>query len=376
MLTRVQVGIADSTPLKRALFNFFMPRAIAMERRRLAGEAPSARDELIRRVGEAIIFAPLKDYLGLSRARHAFTGGEALGEDTFLFFRALGIKLTQLYGQTETCAMTAIQFADDVRLDTVGRPLPGVEIKLGHDGEILVRSQSTVDGYFNDAATTAKAFTGDGWLRTGDAGAIEPDGQLIVYGRVSEVVHTAAGDRYIPNYIENRIKFSPYVSNLAVLGAGKPWLAAIVCIDREAVGHWAEQRGLAYSSFAELSQLPEVGRLVGASLAEINRSLPAPLRIRRFVNLHKDFDADDGEITRTRKLRRTVVEERYAPLIAALYAGAEHADVEITITYENGTTGVFARKLALADVDDGSLEVRAGAARLGNAAPRRATEGR
>jgi long-chain acyl-CoA synthetase len=177
-----------------------------------------------------------------------------------------------------------------------------------------------IDGYFDDAAATQKALA-EGWLHTGDAGYFEDDGDLVVLGRVSEVVYTAAGERYIPNYIENRIKFSPYVRNVAVMGAGRDHLTAIICIDQEAVGHWAEERGVSFTSYAELSQRPEVYDLTGSVLAHVNELLPAALRVKRFVNLHKDFDADDGEITRTRKLRRNVIEERYAALIEEMYSG-------------------------------------------------------
>ncbi len=349
MLTRVQVGLADSTPFKRRVFDFFMPRAVALERKRLAGGVPTWSERLVRAAGEAIVFAPIKDVLGLSRAERAYTGGEALGEDTFLFFRALGINLKQFYAQTETTALTAAQPDGGVRLHTVGLALPGVELRLDEDGQILVRSGSVVDGYYDDPAATAASFV-DGWLKTGDAGLIEADGQLVVLGRVGEVVRTAAGERYIPNYVENRIKFSPYIRNVAILGAGLPHLAAIVCIDIDAVGHWAERRGLAYTSYSDLSQRPETRELVRGVLAHVNTMLPEPLRIRRFTNLHKDFDPDDGEITRTRKLRRTLIEERYAPIIAALYDGSADVAFEARVTYENGEVGFMKRTLALAEV--------------------------
>jgi long-chain acyl-CoA synthetase len=350
MLTRVQVAIADSTPLKRWLFNTFMPRAIEIERRRIAGKRPRAGDRVVRALGEIVIFGPLKDFLGLSRAARAYTGGESIGEDTFLFFRALGVNLRQFYGQTETSALTAAQLGDDVKLHTVGKPLPNVEIRIDDSGEILVRSRSVITGYYNDAEATKKALT-DGWLHTGDAGYFEPDGHLVVLGRVSEVVRTRAGERYIPNYIENRLKFSPHVRNVAVLGAGRDTLAAIVCIDYEAVGHWAEARGISYTSYAELSQRPEVYDLITGDVRHVNGFLKEPLKIRRFVNLHKDFDPDDGEITRTRKIRRNVVEERYASLIDALYSNATQIEYEARITYESGDTGLIRRTLALRNVD-------------------------
>ncbi len=349
MLTRVQVGMTDSTPLKRHLFDIFMPRAIAVERKRLAGLAPSWTDRIALALGEVLVYGPIKDFLGLSRAERAFTGGEAMGEDTFLFFRALGIKLKQFYGQTETAALSAAQAEGRVKLHSVGPAMPGVDIRIDDSGEILIRSVSVIDGYFDDPAATAKAFT-DGWLRTGDAGYLEDDGALVVLGRVSEVVRTAAGERYIPNFIENRLKFSPFVRNVAVLGAGRSELTAIVCIDFDAVGHWAEQRALSYGSYADLSQLGEVQALVAGVIAHVNAAQPPALRVQRFVTLHKDFDADDGEITRTRKLRRNVIEATYAPLVEAMYGRAREVTFDAPIHYEDGRRGAVRRTLRICEV--------------------------
>ncbi len=348
MLTRIQVGIQESTPLKRRLFDWFMPRAIALERRKLAGHAPTASERFTRALAELFVCGPLKDWLGLARAQRAYTGGEALGEDTFVFFRALGVNLKQFYGQTETSALTTAQDDASVKLHTVGRAMPGVELRIDERGEIQVRSGSVFGGYFGDPQASAAALH-DGWLHTGDAGYLEDDGSLVVLGRVSEVVRTAGGERYVPNYIENRIKFSQYVRNVAILGAGRPYLAAIVCIDLEAVGHWAEQRSLTYTSYAELSQRPEVIALVGSVLAHVNGLLKPELAVRRFVNLHKDFDPDDGEVTRTRKLRRNVIEDRYAKLIDALYGDAKTVEFEAAIVYESGEKGVLRRTLTVMD---------------------------
>ncbi|HWK64256.1 MAG TPA: AMP-binding protein [Rhizobiaceae bacterium] len=351
MLTRIQVGMADSTPLKRRLFDYFMPRAIRFERRRLAGETLSLGEKLIDRIGELLVYGPIKDFLGLSRAERAFTGGEAMGEETFLFFRGLGIKLKQFYGQTETCALSAAQAEGNVKLHSVGRAMPGVEVRIDDSGEILLRSASVVDAYFDDEEASAKAFV-DGWLRTGDAGYLEEDGALVVLGRVSEVVRTAQGERYIPNFIENRIKFSPYVRNVAISGAGRDELTAIICIDYEAVGHWAERRAITYGSYAELSQKPEVLDLVADIVSHVNETQPEGLRVRRFVNLHKDFDADDGEITRTRKLRRNVIEQNYAALIEALHSTQSSVTFDAPIVYEDGTRATLRRELQIREVRD------------------------
>lgn len=347
MLTRIQVGMADSTPLKRRLYDWFIPRAIELERKRLKGYRPNALERLREAVGGFVMYGPLKDYLGLSRAERAFTGGEAMGEDTFLFFRALGIKLKQFYGQTETCALSAAQVEGSVRIDTVGRAMPGVEVRIDDTGEILIRSASVFHGYADNPEATAEALTPDGFLRTGDAGHIQDSGDLVVLGRVSELVETAQGQRFIPTFIENRLKFSPYIRNVAILGAGRHELTAIVCIDYEAAGHWAEQRSISYSSYAELSQKPEMLDLIAGEIARMNELQPEGLKIRRFVNLHKDFDADDGEITRTRKLRRNVIEQTYAPLVAALYDGSDEVIFDAKITYEDGREGTLRRNLVI-----------------------------
>ncbi len=349
MLTNVQVRMEDSTPLKKALYHFFIDNALQAERRKLEGQTPSLRHRLLRPIGEWLVTGPIKDQLGMSRLRNAFTGGEAIGEDTFVFYRALGVQLRQLYGQTESSAFNAMHAPGEVHLHTVGRPLPGVDVRISASGEIMVRSGSVFTGYHNNPQATASAIE-DGWLLTGDAGYLEPDGQLVVLGRVSEVVYTHSGERYIPNYIENRLKFSPYIKDVAVLGSGREFLAAIVCIDMESVGHWAELRGISYVSYADLSQKPEIVELLSLAVAHVNKSLPEGLRIKRFVSLHKEFDADDGEITRTRKLRRNVVESRYEPVIHALYAGERAVVMRAQIVYETGDVGVSERLLQIKEL--------------------------
>ena len=349
MLTTIQVRMEDSTPVKKWIYDLFMNAALAAERRKLEGGQATLREKLLRPFGEWLVCGPIKDQLGMTRMRNAFTGGEALGEDTFVFYRALGVKLRQLYGQTESSAFNAMQDAAEVRLHTVGRPLPGVDVKISEAGEILIRSESVFAGYYQLPDASAEAL-GDGWLHTGDAGYLEPDGHLVVLGRLSEVVHTAKGERYIPNYIENRLKFSPYVKDVAVLGKDRDQLAAIVCIDKEPVGHWAEVRGISYMSYADLSQRPEVLELVGGAVRRVNATLPDGLKLRRFVSLHKEFDADDGEITRTRKLRRNVVEERYRPIIDAIYDGRRDVTMKAQITYESGEVGITERRLSVQEV--------------------------
>ncbi len=349
LLTSIRVRMEDSTPLKKRLFDHFIDVGVAVERLKLESKTPSLAQRAQCRLGEVLIYGPLKDQFGLNRMRNALTGGEAMGEDTFLFYRAIGINLRQLYGQTESSAFNAAHAADEVRLHSVGRPLPGVDAKIAEDGEILLRSESVFSGYFQNDEASRKTLV-DGWLHTGDAGYLEPNGHLVVLGRVAEVVHTSKGERYIPNYIENRLKFSPYIKDVAVLGTGRDTLTAMVCIDRDSVGHWAEVRGIAYISYADLSQKPEVSELIAAAIRRVNEALPEGLRLRRFVNLHKEFDPDDGEVTRTRKLRRNVIEERYAPVIDALYSAAKSVTMKAQITYDSGDTGIIERELLLKEV--------------------------
>jgi long-chain acyl-CoA synthetase len=349
MLTTIQVRMEDSTPLKKWLYDVFMNSALASERRKLEGKQPSLKERLMRQLGQWLIFGPIKDQLGLTRLRNAFTGGEAIGEDTFVFYRALGVKLRQFYGQTESSAFNALQDTEEVRLHTVGKPLPGVEVKISDNGEIMVRSGSVFSGYYKLEKATREALE-DGWLRTGDAGYVEPDGHMVVLGRLSEVVYTAKGERYIPNYIENRLKFSPYIKDVAVLGSGHDTLAAIICIDKETVGHWAEVRGISYMSYADLSQNPAVMELVATAVQRVNSILPDWLKLGHFVSLHKEFDPDDGEITRTRKLRRNVVEERYAPIIDAIYGGQKTVTMKARITYESGEVGTIERQLSVQEI--------------------------
>ncbi|SDH74585.1 MULTISPECIES: AMP-dependent synthetase/ligase [Bradyrhizobium] len=346
LLTAIQVRVEDSSWLKKRVYEFFMASAISAEKRKLDGHEPTLKQRLLGPLGEWLVSGPIKDQFGLTRLRGAFTGGEAMGEDTFVFYRALGIKLRQLYGQTESCAYNAIQSLDEVRLHTVGRPLPGVELKISDTGEILIRSGSVFSGYFKQEEATRESLE-DGWLHTGDAGYVEPDGHLVVLGRVSDVVHTAKGERYIPNYIENRLKFSPYIKDAAVVGRGRDTLAALICIDKDAVGLWAELRGISYISYADLSQKPQVIELVASAVKHVNSTLLEGLQLRQFVCLHKEFDADDGEITRTRKIRRNVVEERYQPIIDAIYDRKRTVLMKAQISYESGEVGVIERTLTI-----------------------------
>lgn len=349
MLTSIQVRIAESTPLKKRIFSHFVDFGMKVERDRLVGKMPGLLQRVWHRVGDVMVYRPTKDHFGLTRIRVAYTGGEAIGEDTFLFYRALGIDLRQMYGQTESTAVIAITQANEVKMHTVGRPLPGVVAKISDSGEILLQSESIFSGYYQNEEATNAALAGD-WLHSGDAGYLEPDGHLVVLGRLGDVVYTAKGDRYIPTYLENQLKFSPYIKDVAVLGKERDFLAAMVCIDLETVGHWAEAKGIPYISYADLSQKSEVLELIATAIRHVNQKLPQAQQTRRFVTLHKEFDADDGEITRTGKLRRNVIDQSYAPVIDAIYSGCDSVSMKAQITYDTGVIGVIERTLTIRSV--------------------------
>ncbi len=349
MLTTVQVRMEESTVLKRRLYNYFISLAMGIQRARGKGIVPSLRQRLLLRLGEWTILGPIKDNLGLSRAQRVFTGGEAVGENVFLFFRALGINFKQLYGLSESSAAGAIMENNDVRYHTVGKPLPGVEIKITEEGEICIRGDNVFTGYYDNPEATAEAIR-DGWLHSGDAGYFEEDGHLVVLGRSADVVYTASGERYVPNFIENQLKFASFIKDAAVLGAKRDYLTAMICIDLDAVGHWSEVHGIPYTSYADLSQKPDVCKLIQEAIKKVSALLAPSLQIRRCVNLHKEFDPDDGELTRTRKLRRKVIEERYQPVIETLYSDRDAVEFEAQITYEAGGTGIIKRTLAIYEV--------------------------
>jgi long-chain acyl-CoA synthetase len=354
ILTGVMIRIEDAARAKRSLVHFFLNLAQTMERWRLAGRRPPLWRSALSPLGRLLVYGPLRDNLGMRRIRLAYTAGEAIGPEIFVFFRALGINLKQVYGMTESSALVSIQKDGDIRLDTVGTPLPGVEVRVAESGEVLYRSPGVFQGYYKDPEAT-RATLEDGWVRSGDAGFIDADGHLKIIDRARDVGRLSDGTLFPPKYIENKLKFSPYIKEAVSIGQARPYAAALVNIDLLAVGSWAERRGLAYTSYTDLSQKPEVYELIRQEVARVNRSLreDAELRgtrIRKFLLLHKELDPDDQEITRTRKIRRRFIAEKYAALIEALYSDRDHVGVEAQVTYEDGRTGVIKADLAIADM--------------------------
>jgi long-chain acyl-CoA synthetase len=291
----------------------------------------------------------------MSRFRIAFTAGEAIGPEIFVFFRALGINVKQLYGMTESSALIAIHRDDDVRADTVGTPLPGVETRISESGEVLFRSPGVFQGYYKNADATRQTLE-DGWVHTGDAGFLGADGHLKIIDRARDVSRLADGTIFAPKYVENKLKFSPYVREAVCMGQGRPFVSALINIDLAAVGNWAERRNIAYTSYTDLAQKPEVYELIQVEVARVNRSLREDqvlrgAQIRRFLILHKELDPDDEEITRTRKVRRGFIAQKYAALIDALYGEGDHVEVEARVTYEDGRTGTMRADLKIREVE-------------------------
>jgi long-chain acyl-CoA synthetase len=355
LLTTVMLRIEDCAWPKRKLVQFFLGLAQAMERHRLSDEPVPAWRRLLYPIGRLLVYAPLRDNLGMRRVRRAYTAGEAIGPEIFLFFRALGINVKQLYGMTEASVFVTIQTDGDVRLDTVGTPVPGVEIRISGDGEVLYRSPGVFQGYYKNAEATRQTVE-DGWLHSGDAGFLDAQGHLKIIDRAKDVTRLADGTIFPPKYLENKLKFSPYIKEAVCIGQDRPFVTALLNIDLSAVGNWAERRGIAYTSYTDLSQRPEVYELVRAEVDRVNLSLLADellksARIRRFLILHKELDPDDEEITRTRKVRRGYVAQKYRALIEALYGDEERVQVEAQVTYEDGRTAIIRADVHIEDVE-------------------------
>jgi long-chain acyl-CoA synthetase len=351
-LTAVLVRAADASPVKRRLFNLFRNIAERAEMRRSGGEAAPAHLQLGMALGEVLVYGPLRDQLGLRRARLVYTGGAPLGADTFRFFRAIGINLKQVYGATELAGLCSVQADREVDPDTVGRAFEGTELRIAENGEVQVRSAAVFQGYYKQDEATQSAMTEDGWLRTGDAGFIDRRGHLVIIDRARDVGKLADGTAYAPQFIENKLKFSPFIGEAVAFGDSRPFVTAIVAIDPTTVGNWAERQNLAYTSFQDLCARPEVAVLVRDEIRKCNAMLPEAAQIRRFLVLNKEFDADDDEITRTRKIRRGFVAEKYASVVEALYGGLSEVEFGAEITYEDGRKAVLHSTLAIANVEE------------------------
>ena len=354
-LTTVMIRMEDAGRFKKRLFDHYMKLARRVGPALLDRKPVGALDRLRYALGNLFVYGPLKNTLGLSRVRVGYTAGEAIGPEIFDFYRSLGMNLKQLYGQTEATVFITQQPDGEVRSDTVGVPSPGVELRIAENGEVFYRSPGTFVEYYKNPESTASTKDPDGWVATGDAGFIEDGtGHLRIIDRAKDVGKLASGAMFAPKYVENKLKFYPNILEAVVFGAGRDHCVAFINIDLAAVGNWAERNNIAYSSYQELSQHPKVLDLVQGHVNAVNESVAqdpmlAACQIHRFLVLHKELDADDGEMTRSRKVRRAIVGEKFADLIAALYGGASEIYTETEVTYEDGRKGKIKATLAIRD---------------------------
>jgi long-chain acyl-CoA synthetase len=368
ILTQVMIRIEDASWLKRKMFHAFMGVARRVGVRILERKSGVAlSDRLLYAVGGLLVYEPLKNVLGLSRMRVAYTGGEAIGPDLFDFYRSIGVNLKQLYGMTETCVTVSMHASGDVRLETVGRPLPGVEVRIADSGEVLVRSPGVMREYHRRPDATREAINAEGFFCTGDAGYFDADGHLKIVDRARDVGRLADGALFAPKYLENKLKFFPYIKEAVCLGDQRESVCAIVNIDMEAVGNWAEKRNLPYFGYIDLASQPAVYELIRECVQKVNRDLSGDAalggsQIRRFLILHKELDADDGELTRTRKVRRGYIAEKYRALVDAFYSGETHCFIETQMRFEDGRTGIVSADLRIAEAKTYSVAAAAKAA--------------
>jgi long-chain acyl-CoA synthetase len=348
----VQVKHLDASWLKRKLYELSMKIGYHTADLKFAKKTTPIHWKILRSLAEFTLFSKIRDHLGLSKVRHAYTGGAAMGPDHFRFFHAIGVNLKQIYGQTEIAGISVVHRDDDIKFDTVGTPIPGTEILIGENDEILSKSPSVFLGYYKMPEETNKTLK-DGWLYSGDTGFIDEDGHLVVFDRSKDIMILNDGKKFSPQFLEARLKFSPYIRDALVVGHNRQFVTAIICIDYGTVGKWAEDNGINYTSYTELSQIPQIYNLVEGAIRGVNRSLREPAKIKRFSNLYKEFDADDDELTRTRKIRRAFVENRYKSIIDAMYSRDEILHMETNITYEDGRVIEIKADIRLQDVKDG-----------------------
>ncbi len=354
LLTRVSIRMEDASPVKRALYRYFMGVARRVGTKILDGKPVGAADRLRYRLGDVLVYGPLRNALGMSRVRVAYTAGEAIGPDLFVFYRSLGINLKQLYGSTETSVFVCIQPDGQVKPDTVGPAVKGVELSFTPERELLIRSPGLFKEYYKNPEATAQAKDAEGWYHTGDAGYLDTDGHLKIIDRVKDVGKLADGSLFAPKYLENKLKFFPYIKEAVAFGNGRDRVCVFINFDMEAVGNWAERRNLPYAGYVDLASRDEVYALVGECIEKVNLDLAqdrelANSQIHRFLILHKQLEADDGELTRTSKVRRGHVGEKYAALLDALYGGKQVVHVDAQVKYEDGRSGTLSADLKIRD---------------------------
>ncbi len=347
LVSDVQVMAEDTTRLKRWIYRWAMRQGAAGAEDRVRSRRVGFARKVGHRLADWAVFRPVRDQLGLARVRRAYTGGAALGPDVFRFYHAIGVNLKQLYGQTEVSGISVVHRDGDIRFQTVGVPLPRTEIRISDEGEILCRSPAVFQGYFRNPAATAETLE-DGWLHSGDAGYFDDAGHLVVIDRLADVMRLADGSNFSPQFVENKLKFSPYVGEAVVFGgSGAPFVTAMIAIDMENAGQWAERRRIPYTTFTDLARHAEVYRLVREHVEEVNGELPPAARIHRFVLLYKELHADDAELTRTRKVRRRHIAGRFREIIDALQGDGDSVAVATEITYQDGRTAAVEHRLRI-----------------------------
>ncbi len=354
LITSVMVRMENASRIKQKIFHYYMALARRVGVDLLEGKQVGTWDRINYAIGNLLVYGPLRNVLGFTRIRLAYTAGEAIGPDIFDFFRSIGVNLKQLYGQTECAVYLCLQKDDDVRPDTVGPPGEGVEIQLADNGEVLYRSPGVFMGYYKNDEETQKTKTSDGWVHSGDAGMFTEDGHLRIIDRAKDVGRLHDGTMFSPKFVENKLKFHPHIMEAVAFGHERESVMAFINIDFEALSNWAERENITFTGYVDLAGRPEVYDLIRREVEAVNQDLAsdpelAPIQVTRFVILHKELDPDDGEITRTRKVRRRIINERYHELIEALYRGDESAHVAVPVTYEDGGTGVLEGTLRISD---------------------------
>ncbi len=355
LLTSVMIRIEDAGAIKRKMFHYFMDVAHRVGPKLLDGESVGMGGRLLYGLGNLLVYAPLKNVLGFTKVRLAYTAGEAIGPDIFNFYRSIGLNLKQLYGMTESSVFVTIQPNNEIRMDTVGRPIDDVEVRIEDNGEVVFKSPGIFQEYYKNPEATAETKTEDGWCRTGDAGFFDQEGHLRIIDRAKDVGKLNDGSMFAPKYIENKLKFFPDIYEAVTFGNEKDYVAAFINIDLNAMGNWAERNGVAYASYQELSGLPQVSEIIRGHVKNVNASLAedpqlSGSQIKRFLVLHKQLDADDGELTRTQKVRRRTIAEKYGVLIDALYSDRDHCEIETEVTFEDGRKGSVKADLMIVDV--------------------------
>jgi long-chain acyl-CoA synthetase len=358
LLTSVMIRMEDAGAIKRGMFHYFMDVARKYGPTKMDGKSIGLVGDLLYTLGNFFVYGPLRNNLGMSRVRVAYTAGEAIGPDLFSFYRAIGVNLKQLYGSTETAVFVCLQPDHEARADTVGVPCAGVEIKVAENGEILVKSPGLLKGYYKNDKATEEVLTADGWYHTSDAGFLDAHGHLKIIDRVKDVGRIKGGANdgamFAPKYVENKLKFFPHIKEVVAYGDQREKVCVMINIDMEAVGNWAERRNLPYAGYTDLAQKPEVYQLIKECVEKVNADLSvdellAGSQVSRFLVLHKELDADDGELTRTNKVRRGFIAEKYNVLVDALYNGATEQFIETQVKFEDGRTGSVSATLKLSD---------------------------